>query len=58
MKLIQQKRSIKPPKSVNFSYDSSLDALEDLDLFAEKNDRAKSFLQKAILPEKLKILSQ
>jgi hypothetical protein len=58
MKTIQQKRKVKLPKSANFAYDPSLDALEDLNLFSEKNDRAKVFLQKAILPEKLRILSQ
>jgi hypothetical protein len=58
MKTIQQKRKVKLPKSANFAYDPSLDALEDLNLFAEKNERAKVFLQKAVLPEKLRILSQ
>jgi hypothetical protein len=42
----------------DFAYDPSLDALEELNLFAEKDEKAKAFLQKAVLPEKLRILSQ
>jgi hypothetical protein len=57
MKTIEQKRKVKLPKSANFAYDPNLDALEDLDLFSEKNDRARAFLQKAVLPEKLRILA-
>ena len=58
MKTIEQKHKLKRPNPTNFAYDPSLDLLEDLNLFAEKNDKANAFLQKAILPEKLRILSQ